>query len=278
MSDLNIVVFSYNFPHKKTQDFLIRLHISRITPSLVIAAPPVQLNLPPSIIRDKYKHIDLIHPKEICEIYNIEYVELDHSSPDVIHLIKERKINVGVIAGARILKKPVIDAIEKGILNFHPGLIPENRGLHAAKWAVFRDLPQGMTVHLIDERVDAGKIVRRFIVPVYSDDTLRDINLRLYEVQVRELVDSLLILKSSNCKYIEVSEDVGYHPPADEVVDRYVEEKFNLYLGKWAYDLNEWKCVCGEVLQNKGEGKFFCTRCKRSYREKDGILVEEFVK
>ena len=66
-----------------------------------------------------------------------------------------------MIAGARILKRPVIDRFSIGIINFHPGLIPEARGLDALLWSIRGDLPLGVTSHLIDERVDASSEAAR---------------------------------------------------------------------------------------------------------------------
>jgi hypothetical protein len=54
MSALNFqpIVFGYNFPHKKTQDFLQRLVLLGAKPALVLLADPVKLQLPPAAMRD----------------------------------------------------------------------------------------------------------------------------------------------------------------------------------------------------------------------------------
>ena len=75
--------------------------------------------------------------------------------------------------------------------HFHPGLIPENRGLDNLKWAILLDLPQAVTSHFIDANIDAGYLIEMWNVPVFKDDTLFDINQRLYDTQLVSLRSTL---------------------------------------------------------------------------------------
>ena len=193
MSVLNlpVTVFGYNFPHKKTQDFLQRLVLLGAKPALVLLADPVKLNLPPSALRTKPRHSDLIHPQKICDRFGLPSRVVDHASDDCVELLQEQCAQVGIVAGARVLPRKVIDCFEVGVINFHPGLIPEVRGLDALPWAVHLGLPLGVTAHLIDHKVDAGRIVRQQTVAEYVDDTLIDLSLRLYETQLQMLEPTL---------------------------------------------------------------------------------------
>ena len=78
----------------------------------------------------------------------------------------------------------VIESFSKGIVNFHPGLIPEARGLDTPQWCVYDDIPLGITSHFIDSKVDAGLIIETKSLPEYPDDTLVDISVRLYQGQL----------------------------------------------------------------------------------------------
>jgi folate-dependent phosphoribosylglycinamide formyltransferase PurN len=270
---MKTAVFIYNFPNKKTQDFLVRLTLAGVKPDLVIASPPVDLALPKTFLRDKYRHIDLMDPEKLCRSLDLKYIESSHDSEDTVRVLEELRPDLGVIASARILRKQVIGLFKLGILNFHPGLIPDNRGLNAAKWAIVRDIPQGMTVHLIDNRVDAGRIIKRFVVPVYSDDNIRDMNLRIYETQVSELVSSVESVFRGECNYQDVPLDKkGHHGPANEELDKLVLEKFNQYREKWAFDKHGWMCGCGEKLTFKSD-KAECRKCSKTYT-KDGERVQ----
>lgn len=193
MSVLNVrpIVFGYNFPHKKTQDFLQRLVLLGAKPALVLLADPVKLHLPPAALRTKPRHGDLIHPQKICDRFGLPSRVMDHTSDDCVELLREHRAQVGIVAGARILPRKVIDCFEVGVVNFHPGLIPEVRGLDALPWALHLGLPLGVTAHLIDHKVDAGRIIQQQTITEYVDDTLIDLSLRLYETQLQMLEPTL---------------------------------------------------------------------------------------
>ena len=174
LTELRLAVFCYNFPHKKSQDFIIRLFLEGIKVVCVFAADPVELNIPPASIRTKIRHIGLLHPRYIAERLGIEYFVAPHNSSEVITKIKDNNLNLGIIAGARILKAPVIESFSKGIINFHPGLIPEARGLDAMLWSIYKSIPLGVTAHLIDENIDAGYILLKEKIFINPDDTLLD--------------------------------------------------------------------------------------------------------
>ena len=120
---MNIAIFAYNFPHKKTQDFLFRLLVENIDIKCVLANDLVELNLPKSILREKPKHTDLVYPQKICDRFNIPYYNVMHNSKECEELLNRHDIDLGIIAGARILKQNIIQSVNIGIINFHPGLL-----------------------------------------------------------------------------------------------------------------------------------------------------------
>lgn len=263
---MRIALFIYDFPHKKTQDFFFRMSIYRFCPTVVIASKSVKLNMPKSILRGKYRHIDLLNPREMCELMGLNYIEIPHSHEDVPAILKDYDIDLGVIATARILKKRVIRNVKKGIVNFHPGLIPENRGLNAVKWAVVLDIPQGVTAHFIDEKVDRGRIIGKYIVPIFSYDSIVDINLRVYEMQLHILIPTLKMINDPFFKASLVDSNDGYHPPADEELDKKLLELFDAYKAKWSYDKNKWICQCGKKLNFFKKVHLTCDICNRKYK------------
>jgi folate-dependent phosphoribosylglycinamide formyltransferase PurN len=179
-----IAVFAYNFPHKKTQDFLFRLFYEGIPVDCVIACDPVELKVAPPSIRTKLRHTALVHPRQLAERLGAEYFVIPHNDQQVVDVVKERGVQLALIAGARILKKHIISAFPQGIINYHPGLIPQTRGLDAMMWSVHNDIPQALTAHLIDPRVDAGTILFVEEMPIWKDDTPFDFQLRLHEMQM----------------------------------------------------------------------------------------------
>jgi phosphoribosylglycinamide formyltransferase-1 len=104
----------------------------------------------------------------------------------------------------------VIDRFSKGIINFHPGLIPEMRGLDCVQWSVYKELTLGMTAHLIDSRIDAGRIIKRVILPEYRSDTLIDLEHRLYQSQLEQFSTVIeLVFKHSVEEFPKVALETG---------------------------------------------------------------------
>jgi len=192
---MKLAVFAYNFPHKKTQDFLLRLFLEAYAVELVVACDPVRLDTPALLLRAKPAHIDAVHPELICQRLGISYYIMAHNSPETAELLRHHSIDIGIIAGARVLRKDIIQSVRKGIINFHPGLLPAVRGLDAVKWALYYDLPIGVTAHFIDEKVDAGRVIVKEAVAINHDDTLIDISLRLAETETNLLPEALELVK-----------------------------------------------------------------------------------
>ncbi len=230
---MKLAVFAYNFPHKKTQDFLLRLFLEGYRIEFVVASEPVNLNLPQSILRVKPRHIDLLHPGAICQRLNIPYFVLPHNSAEVVGLLRESNIEVGIIAGARILKRPIIQSVRRGIINFHPGFIPEVRGLDTLKWAIYYDLPIGVTAHFIDERVDAGRIIVREEIPIKNNDGLVDISLRLAETEINLLPTVLDLVENRPISdFPLVPYGVKTNPPMPTELEREIAKKLAQRLSK----------------------------------------------
>src|SRR3989344_511247 len=176
---MNLGVFTYNFPHKKTQEGLFRLLMGGYQPRCILAADPVQLNFYQSKIRVAPKGLEYVHPRVIAEKLGIPYHVGAHNSPHSRDLIRDYDLDLGVILGARIIAEDIINAFRGGILNLHPGLLPQNRGLDNIKWAVLNRMRQGASAHLIERKIDKGNLICKRDVDVFQDDSLVDILLRV---------------------------------------------------------------------------------------------------
>ncbi len=73
------------------------------------------------------------------------------------------------------------------IVNCHPGLIPQSRGLDAFKWAIHDDLPIGNTLHFIDHQVDLGEVFHHQITDIFPEDNLASFAERHYMAEIHLL-------------------------------------------------------------------------------------------
>lgn len=179
---MRLVVFGYDFPHWKTVNGLLALKSAGYD-VLAVLAPSKKLNIPCSDYRVSPIEFNL-NPKDVCIALGIGYLVKPHEEYDL-------NFELGVVLGARILPKKVIDRFSKGIINIHPGILPGNRGLDNLKHSIIKVLPIGNTAHLIDHRIDMGTILKTQITEIKSDDTIRDIFIRQRSEQIKLLLEVL---------------------------------------------------------------------------------------
>jgi len=107
----------------------------------------------------------------------------------IARALADRAIDVVVLAGyMRIIGPQVVAAFRHRIVNVHPALLPAFPGARAVADALAYGVRvTGVTVHLVDEQVDHGPILRQEAVEVLEDDTVASLTERLHEVEHRLL-------------------------------------------------------------------------------------------
>ena len=89
---MKICVFAYNFPHKKTQEFLISLFINVKNVHSVFAANKIKLKIKHSKERVIIKDLNFYHPRTVSRKLNSKYFVLRHDSKKLVKILKKRKI------------------------------------------------------------------------------------------------------------------------------------------------------------------------------------------
>jgi methionyl-tRNA formyltransferase len=89
--------------------------------------------------------------------------------------IREAAPSLMVLGGTRILRGELLTLPPDGVLNAHPGLLPECRGSASPAWSVYHDIPIGSSCHFCTEDIDAGDLVGRREIPVHRGDGYEDL-------------------------------------------------------------------------------------------------------
>ena len=86
--------------------------------------------------------------------------------------LKEKKIKIICLAGfMKILSADFIKRFKGKILNIHPSLLPKYKGLNTHKRALRnKEKYSGCSVHLVNSKLDSGKIILQKKVRVYKND------------------------------------------------------------------------------------------------------------
>ncbi|MDB3947278.1 phosphoribosylglycinamide formyltransferase [Candidatus Pelagibacter sp.] len=95
------------------------------------------------------------------------------SEKKVINELKKNNINLICLAGfMKILSKEFIKNFNGKILNIHPSLLPKYKGLNTHVKAIKnKDKYSGCTVHLVNSKLDSGKIIDQRKVRINKLDT-----------------------------------------------------------------------------------------------------------
>ena len=191
MNQPEIVVISYNTPHRKTQDVLFQLKAKGYQNVTVLALPFVFRENP---FKPMYAHrpstaVDVM-PEILCErlLYRFKEIKADQ----INSYLNKNKTDFILIAGAGLLPDELVE--NHKLINSHPGWLPKVRGLDSLKWAIHKKLPLGVTCHFVDSEADAGFLIEQREVPVYANDTFHSVAFRQYEIEIAMLVNSIDVI------------------------------------------------------------------------------------
>lgn len=96
----------------------------------------------------------------LCKVNKVKYYSTSSpNSKEFIKWVKEEQIDILVIMVGHILKKEIIATVKIGIINKHAGLLPSNKGVFPYIWAKLKDETQGISFHIVDEKIDNGKLL-----------------------------------------------------------------------------------------------------------------------
>tara|TARA_Y100001968_G_scaffold165326_1_gene151314 strand:+ start:1516 stop:2178 length:663 start_codon:yes stop_codon:yes gene_type:complete len=215
---------------------LINMLTLGINPDVIYAANKVNLNLKKSVARSSVRGLFSINPRDIADLHKIKFIIDSHNSINTVQDIKSRKLDLGIILGARILSKEVINSFNIGIINMHAGILPNNRGLDNVQWAIKDNLPQVVTLHLINEEIDRGKKIYEEEIAIQKDDTLLDIQMKLCGTEqelLRKFLLNINIVSQEWKEKLPSIKEGNYHSILEDSDDYEFEELLNKYLIKW---------------------------------------------
>ncbi len=242
MNNKKVIVFVYDFPHRKSLSGMQIIKNSGIENVLVISQPWIKLTFRKSKNRISVIEDEFTNPTDLARSYGWEVLTSMHNSKEAIDFYSKINPDYGVILGARILSKSVINCFSEGIINFHRGLLPNNRGLDTIKWAIYNRLPQGITTHMIDEKIDVGKKIYLETIDVEKEDTIFDVDSKLFYLEMKHL--NKVLNDEFQFPKLENLESSIYTKSQDAVsdeIDDQVLEDFELYKKNYKKILSDYK-------------------------------------
>ena len=110
--------------------------------------------------------------------------------------------------GFGFIHEPVLSMPPKGVISYHHGNLRKYRGLPVGFWELYAGERQmGVTVQVLNEKLDAGKIVVEKPVPIRSNDTWDSLERRAYDESVDMVHEACLLLEREDFEPEVVPDD-----------------------------------------------------------------------
>lgn len=184
-----IVVLTYNYPHRKTQDVILKLLAHGVKPVVVATEWEERRNFEPIISHRPAGAMQIPLKEMVC---NLGLNILLTTKQNLLAALKDLgEVDFILLATGNIVDEEVVTQYR--VINSHPGYLPKIKGLDALKWAILYEEPIGVTTHFVNEQVDGGVIIQRNIVPLYYEDSFHNLAYRQYEMEVEMLIHALTV-------------------------------------------------------------------------------------
>ncbi len=122
-----------------------------------------------------------------------------------------RRIDIVCLAGfMRLLTPWFVTRWSGRMLNIHPALLPQFKGLHTHRRALQAGVKRhGATVHFVVPETDSGPIIVQDSVPVIEGDTEEALAARVLEVEHRIYPRALRLVAEGAATFVPAGKDNG---------------------------------------------------------------------
>ena len=130
--------------------------------------------------------------KVTAQNFNIPIFQPEKNE-DLKSKIESMKPDLAIVAAyGRILSKEVLDIPKYKSLNIHPSILPKYRGASPIQHTILNDDKEsGVTIILMDEKIDHGKIISRINCQIPEKITYRQLSLLMAELGGKIIVDTI---------------------------------------------------------------------------------------
>ena len=121
---------------------------------------------------------------------NIKYIYINYKNKNIAEnriIVKLKKNNMNFICLAgfmKILSKKFINIYKNKILNIHPSLLPNYKGLYTHKRVIKnKEKFTGCTVHFVNAKLDSGKIILQKKVRMLKKDNELTLSKKVLKIE-----------------------------------------------------------------------------------------------
>jgi len=144
--------------------------------------------------------------RSIAKHYDIPVREVsDVNDPAFVDELKLMDLDVILsVAAPQIFKETLLRTPKWGCINVHGAKLPKYRGMMPNFWAMYHgDQTAGITVHLMDTKIDRGKIILQTEVPIHPNESLDSLMKRSKQAAASLVIQALEQIRSGTVQLQE---------------------------------------------------------------------------
>ena len=212
---MNFIFFSIT-EHPWGREMLSQLINSGFVPSLIIE----ENSEGGKTERGKFEFRLGSHPlapkmQSQIEKYKIPFVEVPiHNDEHCIKHMEKANPDLIVFGGTRIIRGKILEYGENkgGVLNSHPGLLPECRGSASPAWSVHEGIKIGSSCHFCSSDIDAGDLVGKREIEVRKGDDYHDLCYKTSVVASNLMVEAVTAFSKNELDNLRTPQGESPHP------------------------------------------------------------------
>lgn len=133
----------------------------------------------------------------------------DINSERTLELLKKIQAELIVVVGTRKLDKEIFNTASIGAINLHSGILPFYRGSDSEFWALYNNHSDmvGVTIHFIEEGLDAGDIIVEERLPVNPRDTVGSLRMKNILLGAKKINQAISLIESG--VYPKIKQDAS---------------------------------------------------------------------
>ena len=130
----------------------------------------------------------------------IKYSNRKSFEDRLFKLLRRNNVDLICLAGfMKILSGKFIKKFNKTILNIHPSLLPKYKGLNTHNRAIQnKDKYSGATVHIVNDKLDSGKIILQKKVKILKSDTRKSLEKKVLKIEHKIYPKAIIKLLTSD--------------------------------------------------------------------------------
>ena len=137
---------------------------------------------------------------KFAKLNNIKYLSINYNQKNIekkiLLILKKNNIRMICLAGfMKILSKNFISKFKGKILNIHPSLLPKYKGLNTHERVLKnKEKYTGATVHLVNDKLDSGKIITQKKIMVLKKDNKKSLEKKVLKIEHKIYPEAIKIL------------------------------------------------------------------------------------